>query len=239
MTRRPMDDLPSNGAPKEMAARNGSAWNGVTLNQEALEQAALYALSALSAPEMEALEREYERCAPFWREVRSLRDAAAGLAEVGAHVRPRRDLWPEIRARLAATRPAPDEPRPVGPQVWREWRATPVSLTTPSVVSAAEDEAFEATGFPGVRVRRLAVDEAADRVTMLIRMEPGTSYPAHRHAGAEECFVLAGDLEIGTEIEMRAGDFQRMEHGSRHAAQSTRAGCLLLITSSRNDELLG
>jgi anti-sigma factor ChrR (cupin superfamily) len=77
---------------------------------------------------------------------------------------------------------------------------------------------------------------------MLVRMEAGTSYPAHRHAGFEECFVLAGDLEIEGEpgeaaLEMRAGDYQRMEGGSRHARQSTRAGCLLFITSSREDEL--
>ncbi len=238
MTQRPMDDSPPNGAARNGAFREDASRESVSLNQEALEQAALYALSALSASEMEALEREYQGCAPFWREVRSLRDAAAGLAAVGAHVRPRRDLWPEIRAGLASARPKSEEHRSAGPQVWKEWRATPASLEGPSVVPE-DAQAFEPTGFPGVLVRRLAVDETADRVTMLIRMEPGTSYPAHRHAGAEECFVLQGDLEIGTEIEMRAGDFQRMEHGSCHAVQSTRGGCLLLITSSRHDELLG
>jgi hypothetical protein len=37
---------------------------------------------------------------------------------------------------------------------------------------------------------------------------------------------------------MRAGDFQRAEAGSVHPVQSTDGGCLLLITSSLDDELL-
>lgn len=232
------------------------------LDTDALELAALYALSALSSPEMEAVERDYQGHAAFWSEVRSLRDAAAGLAEAGPRARPRRDLWPEIRARVApgsAARStdvglsAQREPA----QVWKQWRAG--ATRAPSVVSAAGDEAFEATGFPGVRVRRLAVDQDAERVTMLVRMDPGTAYPAHRHGGVEECYVVAGDLWIGDDVgasaaganaagasaagmpavEMHAGDYQRMEKGSRHPVQSTRGGCLLLVTSSRHDELLG
>ena len=76
------------------------------------------------------------------------------------------------------------------------------------------------------------------RVTMLVRMEKGTSYPSHRHAGPEECYVLAGDLEVGDQLEMHAGDYQRVERGSVHPPQTTREGCLLLITSSMHDELL-
>ncbi len=215
--------------------------DGAALDQDALELAALYALSALSPAETEAVERDQRACAAFWAEVRSLRDAAAGLAEAGPRARPRRDLWAEIRARLAPppVAEAPAAARPVQvwktAQVWKAWRAEDTAHTLVPGSKAAD---FEPTGFPGVHVRRLAVDEDADRVTMLIRMEPGTSYPAHVHGGAEECFVLEGDLEIGAELEMRAGDFQRMERGSRHPVQSTRGGCLLLLTSSRHDELL-
>ena len=75
-------------------------------------------------------------------------------------------------------------------------------------------------------------------VTMLIRMAPGTAYPAHRHGGAEECYVLEGDLHVGDDIVMHAGDYQRAEAGSTHPVQSTRGGCLLLLTSSLRDELV-
>jgi quercetin dioxygenase-like cupin family protein len=214
-------DLPARDLPAREA-----------LDENGLELAALYALSALSGAEMEALEHERRGQRAFWDEVRSLRDAAAGLAEAGPRARPRRDLWPDVRARLALV----SEPIVPPAQVWKAWRSEERGA---ALVPGVAPEAFEPTGFPGVRVRRLAVDERADRVTMLIHMEPGTSYPAHRHGGAEECYVVQGDLWIGDELELRAGDFQRMEHGSTHPVQATRGGCLLLLTSSRHDELLG
>jgi hypothetical protein len=50
--------------------------------------------------------------------------------------------------------------------------------------------------------------------------------------------VLEGDLEIVGRQELHAGDYQRMESGSLHPIQRTKQGCLLLITSSRHDELV-
>jgi quercetin dioxygenase-like cupin family protein len=203
--------------------------NGRPLDQAALELAALYALSALTHEEMAAVERERRHDAPFWGEVRSLRDAAAGIAATGPRAKPRRDLWPAIRARLGLTQETPPSP-----QVWKDWAQTAASDFH---FLAAGASAFEATSFAGVRVRNLFVDEARDRVTMLVEMDPGSAYPAHRHGGVEECYVLRGDLWIEDRVELRAGDYQRMESGSRHGIQSTRAGCLLLIASSRHDEL--
>lgn len=204
------------------------------LSDGELELAALYALSALGPGELEALERDFRERRAFWAEVRSLRDAAAGLAESGPRARPRRDLWPDIRARIARS---PSSSAPAS-QPWKQWPATPLSPADGPVLAGVAGE-FEPTDIEGIAVRRLSVDPIADRVTMLIRMAPGTAYPAHRHGGAEECYVLDGDLSIGDSIHMRAGDFQRMDRGSVHAVQSTRGGCLLLITSSRHDELLG
>lgn len=204
------------------------------LTEAELELAALYALSALSGAEMEALEREQRDHAAFWREVRSLRDAAAGLAESGPRARPRRDLWPAIRARLGP-RGADESVATARTQVWKSWRAErPADAWT----LAAREGDFEPTDLPGIRVRRLFVDEQADRITMLVRMEAGAAYPPHRHGGAEECYVLEGDLEIVGQQELRSGDYQRMETGSLHPVQRTRGGCLLLITSSRHDELV-
>ena len=82
-----------------------------------------------------------------------------------------------------------------------------------------------------MQARRLFVDRAAQRVTMMVRMQPGASYPAHRHAEAEECFVLSGDLWTGS-VRLHAGDYQRAEQGSRHPLQSTEGGCVLLLVSS-------
>jgi quercetin dioxygenase-like cupin family protein len=209
--------------------------NDRALQERELELAALYALSALSGAEMAELEREQRDNQAFWDEVRSLRNAAAGLAEAGPRAKPGRDLWPDVSRRIQAGK-APDAPPAsrVPPQVWKQWQA---SGKSDRVVPAAEG-AFDPTDIAGIWVRRLSVDEAAERVTMLIRMEAGTAYPAHRHGGAEECYVLEGDLRIGEDVEMRAGDYQRMDSGSLHPVQSTRGGCLLFITSSQHDELI-
>jgi anti-sigma factor ChrR (cupin superfamily) len=72
---------------------------------------------------------------------------------------------------------------------------------------------------------------------MMIRMEAGAKWVPHRHAGPEQCFVLEGDLFDG-ESTYYAGDFQCAAPGSVHEAQSTVNGCLLLIVSSLNDQLL-
>ena len=52
--------------------------------------------------------------------------------------------------------------------------------------------------------------------TVLIRMDPGRGYRAHRHEGVEEVYVLEGGYrdERG---EYRAGDYVRYEEGSVHS----------------------
>lgn len=123
-------------------------------------------------------------------------------------------------------------------QVWKRWDSVPAEESQPGVltVRAEREELWEPTQRPGIRVKRLHADAAARRVTMLIRMEPGSSYPAHRHAGDEECMVLEGSLHVGTNV-LRQGDYQIAKQGSDHVVQSTETGCLLLISSSMDDEL--
>ena len=85
-------------------------------------------------------------------------------------------------------------------------------------------------------MKTLHVDQLAQRATILVRMAPGASYPGHRHAGDEDCFVISGSLQIG-DITMRTGDFQHAPAGSRHPVQTTDEGCLLFIQTSLHDEL--
>ena len=144
----------------------------------------------------------------------------------------------EPRVPTGAPPPGPAEPH--GVQVWKAWAEVPPD---PSgvVVRRAGDGAWEATSVPGVAVRPLHVDSARRYVTMLVRMAPGSAYPRHVHAGAEECYVLEGDLLEGDLLvggeALGPGDYQRASGGSEHAVQSTRGGCLLLIVSSQDDEL--
>ncbi|MSR46806.1 MAG: hypothetical protein EXS13_07065 [Planctomycetes bacterium] len=99
-----------------------------------------------------------------------------------------------------------------------------------------DDGGFDLLAGPGVHVRVLHIDAAANRATVIARLEPGASYPPHRHGGIEECYVLSGDLRHGDRV-MRGGDYERVETGSLHGRQWTEEGCLLLIHSSLADEV--
>lgn len=189
-----------------------------------------HAMGNLSAAEARELDEHVAGCESCRSELRSLRESVDSL-HLAAHAEePARDLFPRIRERIA---------RSAKVQPWKDWQHAPVASASPDsfIVRGAGEESWEKTSIEGIDVRSLSVDREADRVTMLVRMAAGTSYPAHRHGGAEECFVLEGDLNVGAE-RMKAGDFQRMEEGSCHPDQSTDGGCLLLITSSLRDELL-
>jgi putative transcriptional regulator len=211
---------------------------------EQSELAALYALGALDADEHERCERLWRADADFRAEVESHRPALHALAEGAAEVAPPPALWSKVLARVrqasapargSAANGAVESGTDAGAQPWKSWAS---SSAGPLSFVARESSRFEPTAVPGVSVRRLAVDRAQDRVTMLVRMEPGAAYPVHRHGGPEECLVLEGDLEVGDQLRMQAGDFQRAEAGSVHAVQRTRGGCVLYITSSLRDELV-
>ncbi len=94
---------------------------------------------------------------------------------------------------------------------------------------------WEATGVPGVSVKRLRHDPTTGLSTMLVRMEPGATYPAHRHTLAEQCLVLKGDVRSGEDA-WAEGDFVWADEGSEHQALHTAGGNLLLIVGSASNE---
>jgi predicted ChrR family anti-sigma factor len=189
-------------------------------------QAALYAAGALSASDALALETHSADCATCAREFHSLESVIWTLGSLAAKVPP-----PQLRQRLLDR----VNRGPHSTQVWRQWAADPDPPAF-SILRASEGR-WEETAIAGISVRRLSLDVDRRCATMLVRMTAGASYPSHRHAAAEECLVLEGDLIVGEDV-LRVGDFQRSEAGSVHPPQSTRAGCLLYILSSLEDELL-
>ena len=75
------------------------------------------------------------------------------------------------------------------------------------------------TNQPGVAWLPLHFEPGAgpeSPATVLIRMDPGTGYPAHEHLGVEDVLVLQGGYvdEFG---EHRKGEYVRYPAGSRHA----------------------
>jgi predicted ChrR family anti-sigma factor len=204
------------------------------LDDEARDRAALYALTSLTAAEAITYEAHLAICEVCRREVAQLREATLGLALLAPEATPPQNMREEVLARFRSERGKNESaPAARSAQVWRQWQT---SQGSDMFNAPASEGRWEQTGVAGVEVRRLFVDRTSDRVTMLVRMAAGSSYPGHRHGGAEECYVLQGDLRVG-DLHMRAGDYQRAKGGSRHPVQTTEGGCLLLITSSLHDEL--
>jgi quercetin dioxygenase-like cupin family protein len=140
---------------------------------------------------------------------------------------------------VSGASPAHKNSATAGPQIWKTWSATPDRAIFESgyIMCRAHEGEWEDTGVNGIKVKRLFVDPARDHVTMLVRMPAGASYPRHRHAAAEQCYVIEGDLHVGDTI-LRAGDYQCADADSMHGVQFTEGGCLLLIVSSQHDEIM-
>jgi len=99
-----------------------------------------------------------------------------------------------------------------------------------SVFRFGGDGGFVPTPYPGVSARLLHVDEARRQFSVILRLDPGSTYPAHPHDGPEECIVLDGEMLVG-EVRMRKGDYQRVEGGTDHIVQYSETGATLFITA--------
>jgi anti-sigma factor ChrR (cupin superfamily) len=89
---------------------------------------------------------------------------------------------------------------------------------------------------PGIRVKVLALNRAAGYATLLLDVAPGTRFPAHHHAGAEECFVLSGSLHT-CDRRMTAGDFLHADADTDHGELWTEEGCRVLLVVPPEDDL--
>ena len=166
------------------------------------------AIGALDPDERQHLEARLPALPPSVRaEVAHLYDASVGIAASASGEQPSPEVRQALLARVAA----------------------PVNHT----ITAAEGEWVE-TAVPGVRRKILAIDRERDLVTMLLKGEPGTRYPAHRHSGPEECYVISGSLNVEGRV-LRAGDFHHAEGGSDHGEAWTDEGMEVLLVASASD----
>jgi anti-sigma factor ChrR (cupin superfamily) len=89
---------------------------------------------------------------------------------------------------------------------------------------------------PGIRMKVLAMNQAAGYTTLLLDVAPGTRFPAHHHAGAEECYVLSGSLYT-YDRRMTAGDFLHADADTDHGEMWTDEGCRVLLVVPPEDYL--
>jgi anti-sigma factor ChrR (cupin superfamily) len=89
---------------------------------------------------------------------------------------------------------------------------------------------------PGIRMKVLAKNRRSGYATLLLDVAPGTRFPAHRHNGAEECYVVSGSLyTCGRRLE--TGDFLHADPETDHGELWTEHGCRVLLVVPDEDEL--
>jgi anti-sigma factor ChrR (cupin superfamily) len=183
--------------------------------QDHLELVFLYALQALPSSEVSVVEAHVATCADCRQELETLRPTIDSFVSWPTDVlRPSASLWDRLSQRIAA-----------------ETGGKPVS---PVPQRGAQPEWKEVA--PGISCKLLATDTETNRVSMLVRLAPGTNYPPHRHGGVEELHLLHGELMIG-DRKLHPGDYNRAEAGSIDLRVWSETGCTCVLLTSYHDVL--
>jgi anti-sigma factor ChrR (cupin superfamily) len=108
----------------------------------------------------------------------------------------------------------------------QEERATPAAGTT---YLDAEALPWQADG-PRFWTKLLHSDAGRGERTLLMKVDPGASFPLHAHEEIEQIFVLSGSF-FDQDRTLRAGDYACRAPGAMHTAGSHEGAVMLLIYS--------
>jgi anti-sigma factor ChrR (cupin superfamily) len=87
---------------------------------------------------------------------------------------------------------------------------------------------------PGIRMRVLAINRESGYATLLLDAEAGVRFPAHHHAGSEECYVLSGSLHtLGRRL--GPGDFLHADAGTDHPEMWTDEGARVILVVPQDE----
>ena len=182
---------------------------------EKAELTCAYALQALPQSEVAAAEAHIADCPDCRRELESLRPVIDTFLGWPTDVlRPMTSLDERLARRIAEE----TGEQPVLPQT-RQW---------------SEPEWEQVA--PGIECKLLATDTERHRVSMLVRLAPGASYPAHTHAGVEELHLLDGELWID-DRKLFPGDYNYGAPGAGDNRVFSETGCTCVLVTSTKDVL--
>ena len=167
---------------------------------------------------------------------------ARELAAAEAHIA----ACPDCRRELASLRPVVDRfvawptdlLRPSAPLQARLAHRIAEETGRPPVRPAARrwsEPDWEQVA-PGIDCKLLATDADRQRVSMLVRLAPDATYPAHIHAGAEELHLLDGELWID-DRKLVPGDYNHAAPGTGDNRVWSETGCTCLLVTSSQDIL--
>ena len=182
---------------------------------EQSEVTCAYAAQALALSEVAAAEAHIDSCPDCQRELESLRPVINRFVSWPTDVlRPATSLQARLALRIAEE----TGKKPVLPPA-RQW---------------SEPEWEQVA--PGIECKLLATDTERHRVSMLVRLAPGASYPAHTHAGVEELHLLDGELWID-ERKLIPGDYNCGAPGTGDERVWSETGCTCVLVTSTKDVL--
>jgi anti-sigma factor ChrR (cupin superfamily) len=173
------------------------------------------ALQVLPAREVPAVQAHIASCPACRHEFESLRPVVDRFVCWPTDVlRPATSLQGRLALRIAEETGKPPVPPP--PRQWSEPEWEQVA--------------------PGIQCKLLATDTERHRVSMLVRLAPGASYPSHTHAGAEELHLLDGELWID-ERKLVPGDYNYGPPGALDERVWSETGCTCVLVTSTKDVL--
>jgi anti-sigma factor ChrR (cupin superfamily) len=182
---------------------------------EQSEVTCAYAAQALEASELAAAEAHIASCPECQRELASLRPVVDRFVSWPTDVlRPTTSLQERLARRIAEETEKAPVPPPARGWSEPEWKQV----------------------VPGIECKPLATDTERDRVSMLVRLAPGASYPAHTHAGVEELHLLDGELWI-EERKLFPGDYNYGAPGAGDERVWSETGCTCVLITSTKDTL--
>lgn len=79
----------------------------------------------------------------------------------------------------------------------------------------------------GVQIKVL--HERDGVLSYLLRFAPGAALPPHRHPVDEECVVLEGRLQVGTQLEIGPGGYHLAHAGALHASVRSDTGAVIFL----------
>src|SRR5207237_7941052 len=113
-------------------------------------------------------------------------------------------------------------------------QATGMALVPPPKTTWKEPQWEQVA--PGIECKLLANDAQRHRVSMLVRLAPGATYPAHTHADVEELHLLNGELWID-ERKLFPGDYNYGAPGAGDERVWSETGCTCVLVTSTKDTL--
>jgi quercetin dioxygenase-like cupin family protein len=185
--------------------------------------AALAALESLDEAQRTALESFAEHNAEAKVLLARHRQTAAALLDAAKPLQPP----PVLRDRLLARLPSAGQANrpgefPLKPGIW---------------IMRSGKQAWEETGIPGIRRKRLHFDAKRQHSSNLVSMKAGSVYPKHWHADLEELYMLSGEVRLSGQT-LGVGDYCRADPGTIHDPVVATSDCLFIAFTSSKDQIL-